>query len=163
MAQKVKKVLRRELGPSAKGHVRKLLEKRRKKRQKKARAGRILGTLMAAPVTVYELQRSGYLKEGLIAIASAYAIGRVAGAAARSLTYAKRIRRATRMVGEGMAQELKSNPNSPLRELLKNYRYVVVDRHGNVKGTNRKRVLAIGRVRLESKKIFEKALPNKAD
>jgi hypothetical protein len=67
----------------------------------------------------------------------------------------KKIKQATHLIGTGLAKEAQTN--NKLRELLKNNRYVIIDRRGDIRGTNRsqKCTLGIGRIRLESKKILE--------
>jgi len=65
----------------------------------------------------------------------------------------KKVRKATRKVGRALHQEIESG-NQPLIAFLKKYKYVYIDRKGNIGGTNRPRII-IGRMRLKTKDILE--------
>ncbi len=59
---------------------------------------------------------------------------------------------ATKNVGVALQKELEHS--TELRDFLGTHHYVYVDRKGNLVGTNRGRILGIGRIRLESHKIL---------
>lgn len=63
------------------------------------------------------------------------------------------IQRATRLVGVGLCQEVKKN-NQELIQFLKQHKYTIIDRNGEIAGTNRKRFWILGRIRLDNQKIL---------
>jgi len=63
------------------------------------------------------------------------------------------IRKATYKVGAALFDD--ASTNKVVREFLESFRYVIIDGKGRVAGTNRKRILGIGRIRLDTKKILD--------
>lgn len=58
----------------------------------------------------------------------------------------------TKIVGEQLFYEAKQSPE--LKHLLETHRYVFIDGEGHVVGTNHNRILGVGRMRLDSRKVL---------
>ncbi len=63
------------------------------------------------------------------------------------------VRAATIAVAKGLQKDVIAKNHSVIA-FLKHHKYVIVDGAGKITGTNVPRVLGIGRIRLESKKIL---------
>jgi hypothetical protein len=64
----------------------------------------------------------------------------------------QKVREATKLMGKGIYQEARRS--QLLRDALMSTKYVYVNKDGKVVFTNRPRILGIGRIRLETKKIL---------
>jgi hypothetical protein len=86
-----------------------------------------------------------------ITAAFAYA----AGAGGIHLANNRKVREATRNVGRELGRRIQESDKkgNQIHNFLQKYRYVYINRKGELVGTNRPRILA-GRMRLESKKIL---------
>ena len=87
-----------------------------------------------------------------ISAAGTAVIGAAVGTVSRIKPEMKRVREATHLVWKGLLEAAEENRD--LKSLLKRWPYVIVDKEGNIVGTNRQRFLKIGRVRLETNKIL---------
>ncbi len=86
------------------------------------------------------------------ALAAAIAAGLPAGTA-KYMQESRKVKEATKRVQKVLVDEAQENPD--LVKFLKKYKYVIIDRNGNIAGTNMPRLLGIGRIRLSAKKIIE--------
>jgi len=155
MRQKTKKkriFQKRSLPSETRKDIRTLMEKR-KARVKKALKSANIGAAAGFGASLHTSLSKNYSFVERVAFIPTVAAttGGIMGVA-RYAASGKEVKKATKLVGKGLAQVAKQNKY--LRDLLGNYSYVIVDRKGNIKGTNSKRVLGIGRLRLESNKIL---------
>ncbi|MFA6064979.1 MAG: hypothetical protein WCW44_00920 [archaeon] len=67
--------------------------------------------------------------------------------------YRRLINFSTRTVGNALTQELAENEE--LLKIVKQHKYLFIDKKGGIVATNRPRILGIGRMRLDSQKILD--------
>ncbi|MFH0715063.1 MAG: hypothetical protein V1977_04890 [Candidatus Diapherotrites archaeon] len=110
-----------------------------------SKTGGFLGTVAA-------LTYNPSFREGVSLVATITAGGAIGGAAQEFANQAKKVNKATKLVGRGIGEEAQKNQN--LYAFLKKHRYVYIDKKGRVIGTNRGRILWMGRMRLDTRKIL---------
>lgn len=112
--------------------------------------GGVIGTIGGLGIGL--MGRPSSRNGAIVALASAIT-GMASGGALTYASGAKKVKTATLALGKTLSKEAKQNDD--LRFFLGKYRYVIVNRNGLIKGTNRPRIYGIGRYRLESKKIIK--------
>lgn len=129
-----------------------LLNARKNRTKTGNRSGRITGAVLGAYSVAHNVilensdMRTGVAR-ALVAAAAAAALGKGFGHANES-----RVANVTEQVGFALHEEV---PHSPeLKRFLGSWRYVYIDRKGNLVGTNVGRFLKVGRMRLETNKIL---------
>ena len=117
-----------------------------------------IGAGAAVGVAVLDARRivSGPVAKGLAEIAALSAAAGAIGAGIGYIKGAKLVRSATRQAGRLIISEARSNPE--MRRFLGKYRYVYLDRKGNLAGTNLPKLPGIGRIRLKTSKLLGKEL-----
>ena len=91
-------------------------------------------------------------REGCTTIMHGAGWGTIAGSIDGYNTESKNVRKATKLVGEGLFEE--AQKSKILTKELLSKKYVYVDKYGEIILTNRPRVLGIGRIRLDTRKII---------
>ena len=138
-------------------NVKRRINKVMENRKMRARLSAVGVTLAPASVVLSEklvnMLRGIFSHEMPVAgVAGAAIAAGIVSTASASLLMNSSIRRATLRAGVALRQE--ALDNRELREFLQPYKYVIIDRKGRIKGTNRKRMLGMGRLRLGTKKIL---------
>ncbi len=130
-----------------------LLKESREKRVKTALLAASVGGLSGfGGQTMASLQENPSFRKG-VSLAAVWAAGGVLiGAGLGFAAHKREVQRATKLVGRALSEETKNN--EAFRKWLGQRRYTIVDKNGNLAGTNRTRVLGIGRIRLENHKIL---------
>jgi len=128
------------------------LKKHRKRRAVATAEAALAGSMLGYVAAAQALRKNSEFEKLLPVInaCAATAAGGVGGGV--YLRHSEEVKKATNLLGVALAKETKKN--SQLRDFLLQYRYVIIDGKGNIKGTNSERFLKIGRIRLESKKIL---------
>ncbi len=128
-----------------------LLVKRSEKPSAALRGTKIVAGIGASSSFAAALCANPSFREGIAIIGSVTFVSAVMGGITGFANKSKEVARATHLVGKGLAQE--AIQNKKLNKLLNHYKYVIVNKKGSIVGTNRKRFLGIGRLRLDNKKI----------
>lgn len=145
-----RKIERGKLG-AAQSSIKKLKKERLKRigaAVPGAATGALTGAALGAEALMLELPG---ISLKTLAIAGSVG-GSVLGAAVGMAIKNEDVRLATERVGYALATEAKKN--TEVKKLLNKFRYVIIDWKGNIVGTNRKRILKIGRFRLSTADIL---------
>ena len=119
-----------------------------------------IGATVAPPFSISVRKAVDVLMNGFFAQPAMtkenMAASAVAGAAFAGFAHLlmrENVRQATYNVGAELHKESKQNPE--MMKFLKQHKYVIIDRKGRIAGTNFKRILGFGRLRMETKKIID--------